>query len=218
MTRFTLYHMPRACSFVTMNAMEEAGIEYELFAVNIFKKEQKTAEYLKLNPEGKVPTLVVDGVPLNENASILLHLNAIAPNASLLPGEAGSIERAKAMSALIWCSSTLHPSVRMVRMPIRFTDGDASGVEAKGHEMVVATLQRSNERLSERDFWFGDTWSIVDVYFQWCVQIAVSGGVSLDSYRRVIAHRDRVEARPSFERASIRQEKLVEQAGIKFPA
>ncbi|MEM6895982.1 MAG: glutathione S-transferase N-terminal domain-containing protein, partial [Pseudomonadota bacterium] len=68
-----LYFFPRACSGVTMTALDMAGVEYDRQLINIFKGEQKTPDYLAINPSGAVPTLLVDGKPIYENASILIY-------------------------------------------------------------------------------------------------------------------------------------------------
>ena len=134
-----LYHYPvRACSHVTFNALEEAGIDYDDQSIDIFKGEQKSPEYLKIHPGGKVPALVVDGKTLTENAAILMYLSSLAPDAGLLPKSSSDFERSKYYSDLVWVSSTFHPAIRQVRMAIRFTDGDPAGVQSKGIEFSTA--------------------------------------------------------------------------------
>lgn len=212
-----LYHMPRACSFVTMNAMEEAGIDYDLVAINLQKGEQKSPEYLKINPSGKVPSMMVGGEVLTQNAAILIYLDSIAPEAKLLPSTTSPYVRAKGYSELIWCSSRFHPTVRMVRMPVHFTMGDQGDVRAKGVIETEAILTANNARLDGKAWWLGDQWSIVDVYVWWCTMIAASAGLSLESYPNVAAHLGRVGERDSFKRAFVRQEALQKEAGIVFP-
>ena len=219
MTKLTLYHMPRACGFVTMNALAEAGLEYELRPVNIMLKEHKTPDYMKLHPEGKVPLLLADGVPLTENAAILIYLDSIAPHAKLLAGDRSPFDMAKAHSDLIWCSATFHPTARMLRMPIHFTEDDTAPVQAKGKAIIEAILHRHETRFAVQAWWCGDTWSIVDVYIFWCTATATSTGlVPLQNYPAVQAHMHRVSARQSFQEASARQDELQKEAGIVFPA
>lgn len=205
MPKLKLYMMPFACSRVTLNALEEAGLEYETQTVNIFEGEQKTPEYLKIHPSGKVPALSVDGSIITENAAILLYLNALAPDAGLLPKAGSPLEQAKGHADLIWCASTFHPSIRQIRAPMRFTDGDVSGVFAKGLEYTDAALARIEERVSSGRWWYGESWSIIDVYMNWCYTTAASAGYELDKFPAVQEHSQRVQARPSFERALARE-------------
>ncbi|MCG8441910.1 MAG: glutathione S-transferase family protein [Caulobacterales bacterium] len=218
MADITLYHMPRACSRVTMNALEEAGLSYDLRAVNIFKFEQKTPDYLKIHPGGKVPAFIYDGRVMTENAAILMFIHTIAPHAGLLPAASDDFGRIKYYSDLVWCSATFHPAIRQVRMPIRFTDGDPSGVQAKGVEYTTDILRQVEARVRNGGWWHGDAWSIVDVYVNWCCMIALSAVPTiLDGFPGVQAHVRRVQERPSFQRAAERELALQRDAGIEFP-
>ena len=153
--KLKLYHCPFACSGVTMNALEETRLEYDDQLVNIGTGEQKRPEYLAVHPDGKVPALAVDDEVLTENPSILMFLHGIAPDAKLLPDVGIPMERAQQASDLVWCSATVHPMVRQIRMPVRFTDGDPSGVQAKGHEYLHNVCARVDERLDGNDWWYG---------------------------------------------------------------
>ena len=211
-----LYHSPRACSRVTMNALEEVGLEYDDQVVNIFKQEQKSPEYLAIHPGGKVPALAVDGDVITENASILLYLHRRVPEANLLPDVESDIARAQQVSDLVWCSGTVHPMVRQVRMPIRFTDGDPSGVQEKGHAYVHGVAAQVNDRVANQRWWYGDAWSIVDVYLFWLYTTAASAGFPLGDYPNLAALIERVQDRPSFERAIARETAAAHAVGIEL--
>ena len=64
-------------------ALEEAGTQYDIVPINLMKGEQKNPEYLKLNPNGKVPTVVDDGLVMWESIAILLYLAEKFPAAIL---------------------------------------------------------------------------------------------------------------------------------------
>lgn len=204
--KLKLYHCPFACSGVTMNALEEAGLDYDDQLVNIMKGEQKRPEYLAVHPDGKVPALAVDDQVVTENPSILMFLHGIAPDAKLLPDAESPMERARQASDLVWCSATVHPMVRQIRMPIRFTDGDPSGVQAKGHEYLHGVCARVEERLDGNDWWYGADWSIVDVYLRWLMTTAASAGFEVQNYPNVVDLVERVQQRPSFQRAQARED------------
>ncbi|MEM9841199.1 MAG: glutathione S-transferase family protein [Pseudomonadota bacterium] len=219
MTQFKLHYFPRACSMVTLNALVEAKLDYQVNVVNIMTGEQKSPDYLKIHPGGKVPALQVGERVLTENAAILLYLDAIAPEAGLLPQSTDPLERAQSVSELIWCASSFHPAIRQVRMAMRFTDGDPSGVRAKGVEFSQAMFAQADARLSQGEWWFGDAWSIVDVYVNWCVMTAISAEPSLLApCPSLQAHMQRVHARPSFQTAMQVSMQLEEDAGIVFLA
>ena len=215
--KLKLYHCPMACSRVTLNALEEAGFDYEDQVVNILKGEQKSPDYLAVHPGGKVPALAVDDTVLTENASIILFLHQAAPAAKLLPDAASPVARAQQVSDLVWCSGTVHPAVRQVRMPVRFTDGDPSGVQAKGREYLEAIAAQVDERTSDNRWWYGADWSIVDVYLYWLFTTARSAGFLLDGYPNLEALVERVQERPSCQRALAREAESGKAAGIEIP-
>ncbi|MEM7016090.1 MAG: glutathione S-transferase family protein, partial [Pseudomonadota bacterium] len=193
MANITLYHFPRACSQVTMNALEEAGLEYDDIVINILKGEQKSPDYLKIHRSGKVPALVFDGKVMTENASILIFLDSLKPEAHLLPKTDDPVAKANMYSDLIWCSGTIHPAVRQVRMPVRFTDGDPSGVQEKGREYVHGIIAQVNEQVADGNWWYGEQWSIVDVYLNWLFTTAASAGFPVEQYPNVQDHMQRVQ-------------------------
>ena len=65
-----LYYAPNACSLVPYITLTEAGANFEARPLNMSKEQQRSADYVKLNPKHKVPLLVVDGRPLSENVAI----------------------------------------------------------------------------------------------------------------------------------------------------
>ena len=92
-------------------ALHEIGAPFEGKPMSFKKNDMRSPEYLVLNPEGKVPMLVVDGQPLTEVAAILFYLAKRFPEAGLLPRD--DIEAdAQALSWMSFAASTLHPARR----------------------------------------------------------------------------------------------------------
>src|SRR5450755_4365806 len=81
----TLYFTPGASSMAVHIALHEIGTPFEARPISLAKGQQHTPDYLALNPEGKVPTLLIDGRPLTEVAGILFYLARRYPEADLLP-------------------------------------------------------------------------------------------------------------------------------------
>lgn len=82
---YTLYYSPATASMVVHLALLEIGAPHELRLVDFEKGAQRDPEYLKLNPQGVVPTLVIDGRPMNESAALLMMLCDRHPEAKLAP-------------------------------------------------------------------------------------------------------------------------------------
>ena len=218
MTRLVLYHFPRACSSVTMTALEEAGLEYEEQVINILQGEQRSPEYLKIHPGGKVPALQVDDRILTENAALLTYIDALKPEAGLLPKVHSPYERARVQADLIWIAGTVHPAVRQMRMPMRYTlSEDLDGIRAKGKQYAEVIMAQIEERVGDGNWWYGQDWSIVDVYLGWCCSVAAIAGFAFDAYPNLKRWKQRVQQRDSFVRARERQEAAEKSLGIQFP-
>jgi len=113
--KLELYFAPGACSFVPHVALEAiqaaTGQAFEPKMVKLHKGEQKTPEYLALNPNGQVPVLVVDGKPLNQIVAICDYLDRRFPAAGLLPTDPWA--RAQAISSsLPACAASIRRAIR----------------------------------------------------------------------------------------------------------
>lgn len=218
MPEYLLYQYPiRACSTVTVNALMEVGLEFEDRVINILAGEQNSEAYRKIHPFGKVPALSVDGKVIIENVAILLYIDAIKPNI-LFPSGSDPLDRAAIHADLVWCTATMHTAIRQVRMPMRYTDGDITGVREKGLEETTRILNVIEERLSGDRWWYGENWSILDVYINWGLTTAASTDLlPLQSYPAIRSHIARVRERPGFQAALERQTEAKEKVGLVFP-
>jgi glutathione S-transferase len=122
------------------------GLDYKSVIIDITKDEQKSPAYLAVNPDGKVPAVLVDGKVITQNAAILTYLHRLQPTAGLLPPTENLVQETQQLSDLIWIASTVHPMVRQVRSPARFTAGDTRAVEADGKAKILDLLPRLEER------------------------------------------------------------------------
>ncbi len=217
MTQIALFHFPGACSSVTRNALEEIGLKYDVLVVNIVAGEQKAQEHLSINPKGKVPALRIDDLVLSENAAILHHLNALFPQAGLLPREEAKLGMNRILQDLVWCSATLHPMTRQVRNPMRFTTGETNSVRTRGIELWQPVLKSLQEHFETSSWWYGENWSIIDVYLHWNYTTAAGGGLDLSGYPALARHADRVQSRPAFQQTSALDKETFERAGIRLP-
>jgi glutathione S-transferase len=212
MPRLKLFHLPGACSRVTMTALEHLGLEYDDEIVDLLRGQQHSLEYRSVNPRGKVPSLLVDGELLAENAAILWWLHQIRPDGGLFPVAADHWTRAQQISDLFWLSAGWHPAVRAIRMPIRWTNGDTAPVKEKGRQLLESPMAQLNSRLERHDWWYGQEWAIIDVYFYWNYATASKeDGFPLADYPSVLAHCERVEAHPAFQKALERENRSLER-------
>ena len=105
----TLYFAPGSSSMAAHIALHEVGADFAAKPMSFKNNDMQSPEFLKINPAGKVPTLLIDGRVLTEVAGILFYLAKRFPEAGLLPH--GDIEsEAQAVSWMSFIASTLHPA------------------------------------------------------------------------------------------------------------
>ncbi len=218
MPELTLYQYPlRACSSVTVNALMELELPFTDRVIDIRSGEQNSPAYRQIHPFGKVPALLVNDIVITENVAILLYLDALVPGV-ILPESGSPLDRAQYHADLVWCTASMHPTIRQVRMPLRYTDGDVSGVRQKGIEDTIYLLDIIESRVSDDRWWYGVEWSILDVYVNWGLVTALSTDlISLENYPGIRSHIARVRARETFQAALKRQTDAKEAAGLTFP-
>lgn len=108
---YTLYYSPGAASMVVHLALLEIGAPYRLVRVELGSGAQHEPSYLKLNPQGVVPTLVIDGNPVTESAALLMALADRHPEARLAP-PSGMPARDAWYQWIVYCSNTLAATYR----------------------------------------------------------------------------------------------------------
>ena len=108
---YTLYYSPGTASMAVHLALLETGAPYQLKLVDFSKGEQRSAEYLRLNPLGRVPTLLVDGQPYMESGALLMLIADRHPETRLAPPP-GSVPRQAWYQWIVYLSNALGASYR----------------------------------------------------------------------------------------------------------
>ncbi len=208
MTDFTLFVAPNTCARVPTIALEQIGVPFETHLVRVARNEQKSPEFLALNPKGKVPTLLIDGAPLTENVAILSWLNTTYPEAGLLPKTSNTFEALQQTADLSFFAATVHPTVTRIAMPLKFIEDKALSFEIVrpvGVEAMKELMTMINTRLEKGPWWYGDEWSVVDGYLYWVWTRIVGVGFPVDGFDNVVRHRELSEERPAVQRAMARE-------------
>jgi len=108
----TLYDYWRSsASYRVRIALNSLGISYTRISVDLLQAEHKSAENLSRNPQGLVPTLVLDGHAFTQSLAIIEYLNEIFPEAGFLPANALGRQRVRALSYAI--AMEIHPVCNM---------------------------------------------------------------------------------------------------------
>jgi glutathione S-transferase len=141
----TLYFSPGSSAMATHIALYEVGVPFEAKLTSLHEDAHKTPEYLAINFEAKVPTLVIDGRPLTEVAATLWYLGRRYPQAGLLPQQGDIEAEARVISWMSFIAATIHPARRIGR--------------ERWREVFVLAEQRLR-----RQEWTVDAYSIADIH------------------------------------------------------
>lgn len=219
MSNIQLYMAPGTCARVPCIALEEVGTEFETVLIRFMRGEHKSPDFKKLNPKGKIPTLVVDGEPLTENLAIIMYLNQRYPDVNLMPQPQDELEGVRQLADLSFCSSTLHPIVTRIRMPQFFAEDAARSVWEKGCESMNEYFGLINDRLADQRWWYGDEWSVMDAFLYWIYWRCAGADYDVNPYPNFREHAARMEARPATQRALSREveaQAQLESEGLAF--
>lgn len=177
----TFYFCPGSSSFAAHIALHETGAPFESRPISLANNENRTPAFLAINPEGKVPTLVIDGRPLTEVAGILFYLAKRYPAAGLLPQNDVEAE-AHAVSWMSFLAASVHPARR------------------QGIDHARSIFSIVEQRLGDKPWALGD-YSIVDIHlFRLFWRFRTSLKPAPGEFPKLSAHCDRVMARPAVQR------------------
>jgi glutathione S-transferase len=164
---YQLYYYPGNANLAPHMLLEELGVDYELVLVDREKNAHQSAAYLKLNPNGRIPTLIDGDLVLFETAAICLHLVDRHPQAGLAPA-VGTDERAQFYKWLIYLTNTLQAELITYFYPERLVDDVAAAAQVKAHaeQRVGGMLDLLDRTLDEGGgpFLLGTRFSAVDPY------------------------------------------------------
>ncbi|HLQ17996.1 MAG TPA: glutathione S-transferase N-terminal domain-containing protein, partial [Tabrizicola sp.] len=102
----TFFYTPKTCALATHIALIDAGADYELKRIDFKSGQQRSPEFLAINPKGRVPALVTPQGILTETPALLAYLAQTHPDANLAPTDPFAFARLQAFTAFL--SSTLH--------------------------------------------------------------------------------------------------------------
>ena len=164
---YQLHYFPANANAAPHMLLEELGVKYDLLLVDRAKNAQKSKEYLKINPNGRIPALVDKDLVMFEAAAIVLHLVDQHPDKGLAP-KIGTPERAKFYQWLTFLTNSLQEELMIWQYPDRLAGDDAAAtaVVKRGAEARASTfLDVIEDHLKANGpLFLGDKLSAVDFY------------------------------------------------------
>ncbi len=205
--KLKLAYCPTACSMAPYILLKEASADFETMDINLGKGEHLTPEYLRINPKGKVPALIVDGKPLTENLAIQLWIAQAYPQANLMPKD--SFDYFKAISVMSWCGSGIHPKLTQQARPERYSNlpSSAESIKSLGSDAMFELFAIANEMLTDRE-WFFDHFTCADAYFCWCFKRGAAFGRDQSVFEHCQNHMTRMEQRASVKALMMHDEEV----------
>jgi len=197
------YYAPESTATVTHWAIEELGLPLDKVKIDIRAGDQKKPEYLKLNPNGKVPLLVHDGRPIFESLAIMIHLGetfGVEKNLFPPPG----LDRAEAIQWMAWLHVTVADAFGRFqrntsdRFPAELRN-EKAGLAAKAE--LGELLKILDHALVGKEYLVGGRFSLADVHVaSWMTYFQYSS-FDLSPYKNIGAWVARCTARPAFAKA-----------------
>jgi len=196
-----LYYAPGAASFLVHWLLVECDAPYELRLVDTAAKQQKTPEYLALNPNGVVPTLVIDGKPRYEAAALAMLLADRHPRAGLAPAF-GAPDRADYVQWMFNLANMVQPLFRQWWYPGE-PAGEANADALRAHcaPRIEAEWQRIDDHLAKSGpYLLGENTSAADFYLAMLMRWSRNMPKPATDWPHLAALAKRMKARPSFAR------------------
>lgn len=197
-----LYYAPHTCALASHIALEEAGADYAAVRVSFAANEQRSAQYLAINPKGRVPALVTDRGILTETPAMLAFIAQSFPQARLAPS-ADAFAFAQAQAFNSYLCSTVHVAHAHRMRGHRWADDPAAIAEMqrKVPQSVGACFDLIEHDMLEGPWVMGEAYTICNPYLFTLAQWLEDDGVDPSRLPKVIDHRHRMSERPAVRRA-----------------
>jgi len=198
----TFYFAPGTCARASLIALEESGLAFETKRLDFSRGEQRSADYLALNPKGRVPALGTDKGVISENPAILAYIAQIAPEARLAPlDDPFAFARMQAFNNYL--SSTVHVNHAHGPRASRWSDDPEAQqtMKAKVRQTMTESFHLIEEQMFEGPWVMGSAYSVADPYLFTMFAWAEGDGVDIARLPKLTDHFARMRERPAVQRA-----------------
>lgn len=197
------YHNPMSRGQIAHWMLEEVGAPYRIELVRLDKKEQKSAAFLKLNPMGKIPTIVHRGVVVTEAAAICAYLADAFPGKQLAPALSDA-RRGTYLRWLFFGAGCIEPAIAEKSHP----RGEAPPASSVGWGTVEDVLNALEYALTPGPYLLGETFSAADVYVGAALGYGMMVG-AIEQRPRFTEYVKLLQGRPASRRAQEQNQALI---------
>ncbi len=198
---YKLFYSPGSAAMAPHAALEETGAPHELVLVDMKSNAHKALDYLKLNPNGRVPTLVDGDQVVYESAAIMMHLADKHPNSGLAPAP-GTPERARYYQWLVYMTNTVQEAYISYFHADYYAKSDAAIAEVKATsearlQPLFAVLDKA---LENGPYLLGERLSGADIFLMMMARWSRNMAKPAATYPNIKRCVDLVLARPAVQR------------------
>jgi glutathione S-transferase len=198
---YTFYYGVGTCALATHIALEEVGAPYEAVRLDMAGGQQRSADYLKVNPKGRVPALVTERGVLTETPALLAFIAQQFKAANLAPLD-DPFAFARVQEINSYLCSTVHVAHAHKTRGARWTD-DAAAMETmkrKVPETMAAAFELIESEMIKGPWVMGDAYTICDPYLYTMARWLEGDSVDVSRFPKVKAHMQKMQARPAVAR------------------
>lgn len=201
-----LFVAKNTIAFAPHLALEEAGLCYDVTWVDFATHEQQSADYLAINPKGRVPALITDHGTLTETPAILPYIAMLAPNARLMPDD--PFTQARAHEMMGWLAATMHVNHAHKLRGHRWADDPAviTAMQAKVPQTMANSCAHLETVLPEQGWIMGDQYTVADIHLYAICRWLAGDQVNITNYPRLAAHFTAMQSRPAVQRVEAAHE------------
>lgn len=197
-----LFHAPGTCALAVRIALEEAGADYQLQRLDMAGGQQRSAEYLAVNPKGRVPALVTGQGILTETPALLLYVAQRFPAARLAPLD-DPFALARLQEVHSYLASTVHVAHAHNRRGSRWADEPEAiaAMQRKVAQNMTECFELIEQHYLQGPWVMGAQYTVADGYLFTVARWLATDGVDVQRFARVAAHQQRMGERAAVQRA-----------------
>jgi glutathione S-transferase len=199
----TFYYAPSTCALASHLALEFSGAPYEAKRLDFKQQQQRTPEYLKINPKGRVPALVTERGVLTETPALLQYIAQAFPQADLAPLDDAFL-LAKANEFNSFLCSTVHVNHAHKGRGSRWVEAEDTVALDAMKKKVPQTMAESftliEERMLKGPWVLGERFGTSDMYLYTLSRLLEGDGVDVQRFPKVADHMRRMQAKPQVQK------------------
>ena len=200
----TLHYAAGTCALASHILLEQTGARYDAVRMDFASNAQRSPEFLRLNPKGRVPTLVTERGVLTETPAILLYLCQTFPQAGLAPlDDPFALAEAQAFNSYL--CSTVHVAHAHGRRASRWADEPEAiaAMQKKMPQNMAECFELIEHTMFTGPWMLGAHYSLCDPYLFTIAGWLERDQVDIARFPKVAAHRERMRALPAVQKVML---------------